>query len=93
MLRDELLELGVLGGAPVASRAQLPLPTTGAVATAAASILQALCMAMLHLLWNDGRLLFVVERRKSSRRWSTAGETSHLMNHLGSRLEGRGLCL
>ena len=89
MLRDELLELGVLGGPPVASRAQLPQPTTGAVAAAAASILQALYVAVVHLLRNDGWVLLVVERGQSRRRWSTAGEASHLVNHLGSSLEGR----
>jgi hypothetical protein len=62
--------------------------------TAAGNLLWILYVAVVHLLRDDGLLLFLflveLERRQSRRRRNTAaGETEHLMItiHLGPRLE------
>jgi len=70
VLRHEVLELGVLGWPPVASR----VPT----AAAAMAMAMALCLSLM-------------ERRQSRHWWSRAEETSHLMSHLRSQTESRGV--
>jgi hypothetical protein len=85
VLRDQLLEPGVLGGAPVTPGTELPLPSTTAVA--------AVAMVGLHIVHILGHGLLVLERGQNGWRRvrNSAEEASHPMGHLvGTCLEQGG---